>query len=112
KKTQNLTSNQYDDKVSGTYRMARRNYTHFLKLLPIISDADVTIKQNKSGGITLQTAADPEPLQYVETGNLTYERVDDTIPLIDHAGMDTSQDHFKIDKQGNVIKMTYGTIRY
>src|SRR5690625_2514538 len=109
-KPENLTSHPNDDKVSGTYRMARGNYTNFLKLLPIISDADVTIKQNKSGGITLQTAADPEPLQYVETDNLTYERVDDTIPLIDQAGMDTSQVHFKMDKQGNVIKMTYGTI--
>src|SRR5699024_8316526 len=51
-----------------------------------------------------------EPLQYVETDNLTYERVDDTIPLIDQAGMDTSQVHFKMDKQGNVLKMTYVNI--
>src|SRR5690625_4031352 len=109
-KPDNLSSTPNDDKVEGTYRMARGHYTNFLKILPIFSHADVTIKQNKSGGITLQTAADPEPLQYVETDNLTYERVDDIIPLIDQAGMDTSQVHFKMDKQGNVIKMTYGTI--
>lgn len=110
KKPENISPSQHDKKVEGTYRMARGIYTNFLKLLPIISNSDVTIKQNESGGILLQTALDPEPMHYVETDNLLYERVDDTIPLIDKAGMDTSKVLFTLDKDGDVSKMTYGVI--
>src|SRR5699024_5944515 len=77
---------------------------------PISSGADVTIKQHKSGGITLQTAAGSDSLQYVETGNLTYGRVDGTIRLVAHAGMATSHVRPDIATQGNHLKITYATI--
>src|SRR5699024_6803832 len=90
--------------------MARSIYTSPLKLLPIIGPSDVTVHQNEDGGIMLQSAQDPEPMHYVETDDLTYERVDDTIPLIEKAGMDTSHGQFQLDGQGHVTKVTYGTI--
>src|SRR5699024_2329937 len=85
-------------------------YTNFLKLLPIVSNADVTIKQDQSGGIEVQTATDPEAIHYTETEPFVYERVDDTTSLLDKAGMDTSQIQFKLDEQGHVTKMTYGIV--
>lgn len=106
----NVKDSNNDEKVEDTYRMARGKHTNFLKLLPIISNADVNVKQHESGGITLQTATDQEPIHYVETENLVYERVDDTIPLMDKAGMDTSRVEFKLDEQDNVIKMTFGVV--
>src|SRR5699024_4557398 len=110
KKPENISPSENDKNVEGTYRMARGIYTSPLKLLPIIGPSDVTVHQNEDGGIMLQSAQDPEPMHYVETDDLTYERVDDTIPLIDKAGMDTSHVQFQLDGQGHVTKMTYGTI--
>jgi|SRR5690625_1079735 len=109
-KPEKVHVSQNDEKVEGTYRIARGIYTNFLKLLPIIGNSDVTVKQNSSGGITLQTVADPEPILYAETDHLAYVRVDDTIPLMDKAGMDTSKVYFQLDEQGNVKKMTYGIV--
>ncbi|MEJ8777776.1 serine hydrolase [Pseudogracilibacillus sp. ICA-222130] len=109
-KPEKVHVSQNDEKVEGTYRIARGIYTNFLKLLPIIGNSDVTVKQHPSGGITLQTAADPEPILYTETDHLEYVRVDNTIPLMDKAGMDTSKVYFQLDGQGNVKKMTYGIV--
>lgn len=109
-KPEKVHVSQNDEKVEGTYRIARGIYTNFLKLLPIIGNSDVTVKQHPSGGITLQTAADPEPILYTETDHLEYVRVDNTIPLMDKAGMDTSKVYFQLDEQGNVKKMTYGIV--
>lgn len=105
-----MSGSKNDEKVEGTYRIARGKYTNFLKLLPIIGNSDVTVKQHQSGGITLQTATDPEPIHYIETENLVYARAEDTITLMDQAGMDTSRVSFKLDEQGKIIKMTYGVV--
>src|SRR5699024_7081919 len=59
-----------DHEVVGTYRSAIGIYTNFLKVLSIVSGGDVTIKEDPSGGITLQTSVDPEPIHYVETDHL------------------------------------------
>ena len=110
KRPENVNVSQNDEKVEGTYRIARGIYTNFLKLLPIIGNSDVTVKKHSSGGITLQTAADPEPILYAETDQFVYVRVDDTVPLMDKAGMDTSKVYFQLDEQDNVKKMTYGIV--
>ena len=109
-KPENVPVSQNDEKVEGTYRIARGIYTNFLKLLPIIGNSDVTVKQHASGGITLQTAADLEPILYTETDDFVYVRVDDTVPLMDKAGMDTSKVYFQLDESGHVKKMTYGIV--
>ena len=109
-KPENVPVTQNDEKVEGTYRIARGIYTNFLKLLPIVGNSDVTVKQHSSGGITLQTAADAEPILYAETDDLMYVRIDDTVPLMDKAGMDTSKVYFQLNEQGNVEKMTYGIV--
>lgn len=107
---QEVSASRNDEQVTGTYRMARGMYTTFLKLMPIISNEDVTIKKHADGGITLKTVMDSEPLHYTETDDLLYERVDDTVTLMEKSGMDTSRVHFEVDENGEVISMTYGVI--
>lgn len=105
-----INRSKNDEKVKGTYRIARGSYTNFLKLLPIISPGDVTVKEHSAGGITLQTATDSKPIHYVEIKDLVYERIEDIVTLTDQAGMHTNRVDFQVDEQGKVIKMTYGVV--
>lgn len=109
-KPNQVSNNKNDQKVEGTYRMARGVYSNFLKLLPVVSNVDVTIKQDDQGGITLHSAIAPEPVHYTETENLLYERADDTRTLLDQSGMDNSRIAFELDEKDNVVKMTYGVM--
>ncbi|MEH7392932.1 serine hydrolase domain-containing protein [Bacillus sp. JJ1474] len=99
-----------DEVVQGTYRMARGLYTNFLKLLPIVGNIDVTIQKNPQGGINFISTMAPEPIHYIETSPLLYERAEDTLTLLDKSGIDTSRIAFDLDDKGNVIKMSHGVI--
>lgn len=103
-----VSASDNDEKVAGTYRESSI-YSNFVKLLPILGDSDVTVKAHEDGGITLQTPMESEPIRYTETGDLLYERVDDTVTMMDKAGMNKSRVHFEMDDEGNVKSMTHGT---
>lgn len=106
-----ITKSANDQKVKGTYRMARGIYTNLMKLLSVASNDDVTIKPDPSGGITLSSSANPKPIHYTETEDpLVYKRVDDTKSLMDKAGMDTSRIAFQLDEKQHARKMSHGII--
>ncbi|HLR54706.1 MAG TPA: serine hydrolase domain-containing protein [Pseudogracilibacillus sp.] len=98
-----------EEKVEGTYRMARGMYSNFQKMLSIVSNQDIEVKNKADGGIELQSALlGQQPVQYRKTADLTYERVNNTLPLLDKLGEDTSQVHFKTDGDDEVITMSFG----
>lgn len=106
-----VQSSPHDKETEGTYRMARGVYSNFQKILPILMNQDVTVKKQADGGIELHSALfGQEPVHYTETGDFLYERVDDTIPLLDKMGEDTSQVHFETDENGKVTVMSYGGV--
>lgn len=105
-----VAKSENDEAVQGTYRMARGLYTNFLKLLPILSNSDVTIHQNPQGGIDFISTMAPEPIHYIETSPLLYERADDTLTLLDKSGLDASRIAFELDDKGNVIRMSHGVV--
>lgn len=106
-----VTKSTNDQKVKGTYRMARGMYTSFMKLLSVASNDDVIIKPDHSGGITLSSSVNPKPIHYTETDDpFVYKRVDDSESLMDKSGMDTSRIAFELDDKDHVIKMSHGII--
>src|SRR5699024_6089375 len=92
-----------EEKVEGTYRMARGMYSNFQKMLSIVSNQDIEVKNKADGGIELQSdLLGQQPVKYRKTADLTYERVNNTLPLLDKLGEDTSQVHFKTDGDDEV----------
>lgn len=98
-----------DKIVEGTYRIARGVYSNFLSFLPVISNDDYIITENEKGGINLKTSYEKEPIHYVETSPLVYERVDDHLTLMDKSGLDMSRMAFEVNG-GKVVKMSFGVI--
>lgn len=100
-----------DKETEGTYRMARGVYSNFQKILPVLMNQDVTVKQQADGGIELHSALfGQEPVTYTKTGDFSYERVDDTTPRLDKMGEDTSHIHFETAENGQVTALSYGGV--
>lgn len=98
-----------EEKVEGTYRMARGMYSNFQKMLSIASNQDIEVKNKANGKIEVQSSLlGQDPVQYTKTADLSYERIDSTLPLLDKLGEDTSQIHFKTDGNDEVITMSFG----
>src|SRR5699024_12221981 len=73
------------------------------------SKQDIVVKSKVDGGIDLQSALlGEQPVQYGKTADLTYERVNNTLPLLDKLGEDTSQVYFKTDGDDEVSTMSFG----
>src|SRR5699024_12000507 len=76
-----------EEKVEGTYRMARGMYSNFQKMLSIVSNQDIEVKNKTDGGIELKSALlGQQQVQYSKTEDLTYVRVNNTLHILAKVG--------------------------
>lgn len=107
-KTTNIDK-KHDKKIEGSYASSRGFFSNYLKGLGLLTGQNFTVKASENGGIKLSGMGIKNE-EYREIAEYTYQRVSNEKTVLDNMGLDVGKMVFKLDKDGNVEKLSFGTV--